>query len=80
MSCYDIHHSIFIYLFCTLQSAATVKSESEYYHVGHLVDAKSLFDGTWWEGKIIKIVPNPKANNKPSQEDDGFFYHVQFDT
>lgn len=47
--------------------------------MGDLVDAKSLVDGTWWEAKIVKIVLNPKANDKPSQEDDGFFYHVLFD-
>lgn len=49
--------------------------ESEYYRVGDLIDAKSLYDGTWWEGKINKIVVNPKVK-EISDDDDGMLYHV----
>lgn len=57
----------------TSQEPVMIK-ESEYYRVGDLVDGKSLYDGTWWEGKIVKIVPNP--NIKESVDgDDGFLYH-----
>nr|AWN02133.1 ubiquitin-like protein [Portunus sp. CY-2018] len=57
----------------TSQEPVMIK-ESEFYRVGDLVDGKSLYDGTWWEGKIVKIVPNP--NIKESLDgDDGFLYH-----
>lgn len=49
--------------------------ESQYFRVGDLVDAKSLYDGTWWEAKINKITANPKAK-EVSDEDDGMLYHV----
>ncbi|XP_027232430.2 E3 ubiquitin-protein ligase UHRF1-like [Penaeus vannamei] len=49
--------------------------ESEYYRVGDLIDAKSLYDGTWWEAKINKITVNPKVK-EISEEDDGMLYHV----
>ncbi|KAK4320574.1 hypothetical protein Pmani_008578 [Petrolisthes manimaculis] len=57
-------------------STTTVKAESEYYCVGDLVDAKSLVDGAWWEAKIIKIVLNSNAKDRPDEDDDGFLYHV----
>lgn len=43
--------------------------------MGDLVDAKSLYDGTWWEAKINKITANPKAK-EVSDKDDGMLYHV----
>lgn len=41
--------------------------------MGDLVDGKSLYDGTWWEGKIVKITLNP--NPEGLDGDDGFLYH-----
>ncbi|KAG7170928.1 E3 ubiquitin-protein ligase UHRF1-like [Homarus americanus] len=58
--------------------AATTRQESEYYRVGDLVDAKFLYDGTWWEGRIVKITDKQKVK-QPSAEDDGFLYHVVFE-
>lgn len=55
------------------ESAGKSEKESEYYRVGDLVDGKSLYDGTWWEGKIAKITPNPSAELLDG--DDGFLYH-----
>ncbi|XP_071548103.1 E3 ubiquitin-protein ligase UHRF1-like [Panulirus ornatus] len=61
-----------------MSTAATIEQESEYYRVGDLIDGKSLCDGTWWEGKIVKITRNPKVKEL-SDEDDGFLYHVVFE-
>ena len=58
----------------TSQEPVMIK-ESEYYRVGDLVDGKSLYDGTWWEGKIVKIEPNPNIKESRDEGDDGFLYH-----
>lgn len=54
------------------------ESESEYYRVGDLVDVKFLSDGTWWEGKIVKITSAPETT-EPSNGDDGFLYHIVYE-
>lgn len=72
--------SVLMYSLGLLQTDSEVKGnadvrESEYYRVGDLIDAKSLYDGTWWEAKINKITVNPKVK-EISEEDDGMLYHV----
>lgn len=58
------------------ESSESVKSQ--YYEEGDLVDAKCLYDGTWWEGKIMRIAPNVKCKEK-TELDDGFFYYIKFE-
>ncbi|XP_076055411.1 E3 ubiquitin-protein ligase UHRF1-like [Oratosquilla oratoria] len=63
-----------------VQSNSQTKDErtSAFYHIGDLVDAKDLYDGTWWEAKIVDITSNPEVKFVDAVED-GMLYHVVYE-
>ena len=62
----------------SIEINAKVEPKSLYYKVGDLIDAQYLYDGSWWEAEIVKILPNVNCKKK-SLVDDALLYYVKFE-
>lgn len=72
------HSQFFLIFQFQTTKEMTTNLESQYYKVGDLVDAKSLEDGSWWEGRIVKIHQHSEVG-LISDTEDGFIYHVIYE-